>query len=323
MIRVDADRLLRRAGVIVASGALEGEVHSPESGVVDLEWAILLAGEDVGASPFEAQIALDRLYRRVGPPSIDNERRPRSAPEALRVLLDALDEPSPARHHKVLASIGTGTHEQLLELVRPTFACYARRHGYDLELRTESLDASRPVSWSKIPLLLDLLHRYEFVLWIDSDAAIVDPSQDIEGLLGENPIGMVSLHTAEAADNPNMGVLALRAGRETTELLSALWLKTEYLNHRWWENAALLDHLGYVVDPAPRLVRPSPVRDRITFLPRPWNTVPGAVSDGPPRIVHYPGHSQDARLEHLGNALTTLMINLDAQASERSRGSGP
>jgi hypothetical protein len=36
---------------------------------------------------------------------------------------------------KALCSIGAGPHEALLEISRPTFEAYARRHGYELIMR--------------------------------------------------------------------------------------------------------------------------------------------------------------------------------------------
>ena len=39
---------------------------------------------------------------------------------------------------KALCSIGSGLHEALLAISRPTFAAYAERHGYDLITSTES-----------------------------------------------------------------------------------------------------------------------------------------------------------------------------------------
>ena len=61
------------------------------------------------------------------------------------------------------------------------------------------------------------------------------------------------------------------------------------VHHKWWENAAVLDLLGYDVD-RPNPVRPSAWRDRTQFLPNEWNST---VHDPArhPRFRHYPGYT--------------------------------
>ena len=79
---------------------------------------------------------------------------------------------------KALCSIGSGPHEPLLEISRPTFAAYAERHGYELITSTEA-DPRRPPAWAKVPMLREALAAYDLVLWIDADAVIVDGTRDI------------------------------------------------------------------------------------------------------------------------------------------------
>ena len=116
-----------------------------------------------------------------------------------------------ASRRKVLCSIGAGSHRELLEITGPTFASYANRHGYDLDLRTELRAPDHPAPWSKVRLLQEVLGRYEFVVWIDADAAIVDGSRDIADLMGPKQIAMVAHATPEGDHIPNTGILALRS----------------------------------------------------------------------------------------------------------------
>jgi hypothetical protein len=190
---------------------------------------------------------------------------------------------------KAIASIGTGSHERLLRIAARSFRPFAERHGYDLHLHTEVLDASRPAPWSKVPILRDLLDRYERVLWLDGDVVVVDASEDIPC---PSLMALVEHRTKEGLI-PNTGVWALRAGDDAQTFLSEVWAQEDLLEHRWWENAAVCRLLGYRLDP----VGPGEStqwRERTTFLDPRWNSIPDCPA-AHPRIRHYPGYSVTRR----------------------------
>ncbi|MGZ4676456.1 MAG: hypothetical protein ACXVJ7_13340 [Acidimicrobiia bacterium] len=200
---------------------------------------------------------------------------------------------------KVLCSIGAGPHAELLELSGQTFQIYADRHGYELDLRTELLTTERPASWSRILLFQELLATYDVVFWVDADAAIVDPTLDIlDELEPRDLMGMVA-HEYDGQVIPNCGVWVLRNDRRTVRFLEAVWEHTEYLDHEWWENAAVLDELGYSVTPRVEIVRRSRLRERVRHVDRGWNSIQADPAPHP-RVHHYPGRSQAHRIEQLG-----------------------
>ena len=201
---------------------------------------------------------------------------------------------------KVLCSIGAGSHTELLKLTSPSFAAYANRHGYDLDLRTELLVPDRPASSSKIRLLQELLGRYDLVMWVDADAAIVDASQDIAEPLGSQLIAMVAHVTPEGDHIPNAGVLVVRSHRSVRAFLGAVWEQKQFIEHKWWENAAWLTLLGYELEPTVRLVKPTRMYYRTAFLSNEWNSVPGDSAERP-RIIHCAGQDHVTRLRVLGS----------------------
>ena len=70
---------------------------------------------------------------------------------------------------------------------------------------------------------------------------------------------------------------------------------TEYVDHKWWENAALLDLLGYDIETEPiRKVKSSPLDRRIEWLGNEWNSI-SLDAAAQPMIVHYPGHTNEDR----------------------------
>ncbi|HEY1650998.1 MAG TPA: putative nucleotide-diphospho-sugar transferase [Acidimicrobiales bacterium] len=205
---------------------------------------------------------------------------------------------------RALCSLGVGPHEELLQLTAPSFAAFAKRHHYDLHLFTERRSHERPVPWSKIPILQELLASYEEVLWIDADAVVVDDSRDIASAVGDGALMGICPHRTPEGDDPipNAGVWFLRSEQETLSLLSDIWNCTAYVNHKWWENAALLDVMGYELEPTVRLVQPSPIWSKTTFLTTEWNSIP--VDSSPnPRILHFAGMSQEERIAAIKSAL--------------------
>lgn len=199
---------------------------------------------------------------------------------------------------KVICAVGAGPHSELLALSSRTFRIYADRHGYDVELREELLAPDRPASWSKVLLVQELLESYDVVFCIDADAAIVDPSRDIvDDLRDDALIGLVA-HEYDGQRIPNCGVWVLRRDRRTRRFLQRVWRQTQYLDHKWWENAAVLDLLGYRLEPSVELVRRRRMLDRVQFLDQAWNSI--AMHESPhPWVRHYPGESQEHRLAHL------------------------
>jgi hypothetical protein len=207
---------------------------------------------------------------------------------------------------KVLCSFGLGPHAQLLETSGETFRVYAERHGYALDLRTEVPVSGRTIPWDKITFILDQLTRHDVVFWIDADAAIVDTSVDIAEVLGRRDLmGLVAHSTPEGSSVPNTGVWVLRAHRQTRRFLEDIWRSKKYLEHKWEENAALMDLLGYDVGPPVEFRRATRVGRRTKLLPLEWNSIP--IDAAPrPRIVHFPAAPFAERLEGLTVAAAAL-----------------
>jgi hypothetical protein len=215
---------------------------------------------------------------------------------------------------KALCSIGAGPHEALLEISRPTFEAYARRHGYEL-ITSTAADSSRPPAWSKVPMVREALESFELVVWIDADAVIVDGRDDIAALL--EPDRSLALVRHGELQVPNTGVMVWRAGAAARELLDRTWSATRFLHHPWWENAALAHALGYELPtaleprrrrllrrPRPfRLARPSPLLAGVQFLPLEWNSVYLDRADAP-RIVHCVGVPVEQRARDMAAALS-------------------
>lgn len=189
---------------------------------------------------------------------------------------------------KAFATFGTGHAAELLALSLQTFADYADRHGYELVVGDGDA-AGRPPAWGKIPLLAQLLQSYEFVLWVDSDAVIVDPSVDIETVIPTDAFQALVFPAG-----PCTGVWALRADPRSKSFLTDVWAQNDLVDHKWWEQAAVMRLTGWTTE-WPTAKERTTDWDAGTFaLGDEWDAIPG-FAKAPPRIKHYAGWDHHRR----------------------------
>jgi galactosyl transferase GMA12/MNN10 family len=184
---------------------------------------------------------------------------------------------------RALVTFATGGHRRLLDLALPGLTEYADRHGYRL-LTDPPVPAAGPASWFKLPALVDALHRYDEALWVDSDIVVVDGSADLAELVPDGAWqALVRHHTADG-EVPNCGVWYVR--RPMLGPLEQMWaLRDHYRDHPWWEQAALMQLLGYRLAPA-MLAVPTRLYRRTCWLGGEWNSHTSADPHPDPRFVH-------------------------------------
>jgi hypothetical protein len=199
---------------------------------------------------------------------------------------------------RALCTLAVGPALELLELSGPTMEAYAERHGFEFVVRRE-LDSDLGAPWAKLGIVGELLKDHDEVLWVDCDAMIVDSERDVfADLPGDRGVGLV-MHTWENALLPNTGLLALRPLPATFEIIDrAVGLSQRYAKHPWWEQAAIMDVLGFETVDTRALMAlrsPSQLMVNVRFLGKEWNSL--AFDQAPwPRIKHYAGMAQASRL---------------------------
>ena len=174
---------------------------------------------------------------------------------------------------------------------------------YNIRLRFDDnpiLD--RPTPWHRIKFIPKLFaDGFDFVIWMDADAVITRFDVDIRSIIKPDKDLYMVQHEYNGRNDPvpNTGFLLIRNTAWSKKLLEAIWEKKEYINHKWWENAALMDIFGYK-----NLL--GGVRDlkhemlaKVEFLSTEWNYLPmyGGVAE--PIVTHFAGLSRDDRLNQL------------------------
>jgi len=166
---------------------------------------------------------------------------------------------------------------------------------HDIRLTFQPLTpATRPISWSKIPLIQEAFRAgAEFVWWVDADALVVDPSRSIRDVIEPGKDLYLVRHDDGRRCYPNAGVMLLRNTPWMVDVLQQIWNMEEYIDHKWWETAALTHMLSpesfaevRIPDDRQR-IDDTPVK----WLGQEWNSVPfvkdGRFASSHPVIVHY------------------------------------
>jgi len=121
---------------------------------------------------------------------------------------------------------------------------YAEKYGFDVVLFNKKL-STRPPSWNKILIAKKLLRKYDFVFWLDADAVFVRFDKDIRKEIEPGKDLYIVRHQIGGKDVPNTGSFIIRRSDWSRNFLENVWNKRKYIYSHLWENAALIDVLGY------------------------------------------------------------------------------
>ena len=203
---------------------------------------------------------------------------------------------------KAIATIGTGPMRSVLARSLPTFIDYGSRHGYAVVVGDGDAEG-RPASWGKVKLIRSLLDAFDTVVWIDADAIVVDPNVDIETMVGAHDYQAMLVYEWDDNRIPNLGVWMVRSCDRARAFLDAVWALDKYTLHRWWENAAVMDLLGYTTGFPVKQVQESKWSEGVAVLGNEWNS-----------YVPHEGIRTDARIRHyagMSNRLRRTLMSLD------------
>lgn len=179
------------------------------------------------------------------------------------------------------------------KLCFPTHVEYASRFRMDV-LHWEIDPTDLHPSWHKTSIMRDALNQgYDWVVWVDADAAFVDMTQWIPWRCGY-PI-VLAQQRLGAWTVPSMGVCAVSGSAGLAFLDAIDNLQLAYKDHPWWDQAAVYELLGYsnedphkaVLEPTDRKRWDTEWTDRVGYLPLWWHGLDGGA------IYHAAGSDRD------------------------------
>jgi hypothetical protein len=132
---------------------------------------------------------------------------------------------------------------QISSYTVPLIKAYSQLQGFEFE--SYDLAGERPPSWHKVAFLMKALRDYDKVIWIDSDVVVEKFDKSIlDGFPDYAWQGLVAHETASGTI-PNCGIWVLSA--QMLPILQEAWDSEKDIHHPWWEQAAILERMGYQV----------------------------------------------------------------------------
>jgi hypothetical protein len=122
---------------------------------------------------------------------------------------------------------------------------YCETRGYKYILGDEKYwDREKPIPWSKIPFLLDILKNSddgEFIFMSDADVYITNMDFDIEKSIVPLLLETKDLFmTIDSCGHINDGNILIRNSEWSRNFWKRVYEQTDLLYHPWWENAAVI-----------------------------------------------------------------------------------
>lgn len=190
-----------------------------------------------------------------------------------------------------------------LRLTQPRHMAYARAHSMDYWSIFGDIHPEMAMgAWGKIWLLSDALARgYEYAIWLDTDAAIMNldcdlrdalPADKYIGVVEHNPARSAYLRTNQVPAHLNVGVLYVRNSDLTRQFLAA-WLESFPGDGRWMEQGAFND-----------LARDPVYAPLVSAVDDTWNATVNVNPVNDPNVQGWHGvMPPEKRLEMMKNAL--------------------
>jgi predicted O-methyltransferase YrrM len=115
---------------------------------------------------------------------------------------------------------------------------YCQRWGYRWINQTESLDSSRPIAWSKVRAILGSIDDCDYLVWLDADTVIMNPTLPIELFLLRLPPDR-SVMIGSDFNGLNTGVMFLRSCSAVKDFFAEIDQNRCFSDHIWWEQRAV------------------------------------------------------------------------------------
>ena len=189
---------------------------------------------------------------------------------------------------------GDRVWDEISSVTWPRMRSFATKHGHSFCSSPLPAGIQRPPSWLKLVRIAEALRDYDEVLWLDADVVVVDESMDM--IVPQSFCQAVVEHHFGEGDVPNSGVWLVR--RAMLGSLMEIAMSDIHTTHKWWEQAALIEKMGYCPRSTPcRRVRDSELLEETFFLGEEWNCWTGSPQSVRPRFMHACGLTGYQRLD--------------------------
>lgn len=212
-----------------------------------------------------------------------------------------------ARHHHspVIHVVTMSIGEWYQHVTYPSYvnkSRYCEKHGYTFHSYTESMDTTRPIPWTKILAILEVMENNpecEWVFWTDADSLIMNDSVKLSRLIDPT----YNMITASDYNGINTGQFLIKNCEWSKDFLKRVYAQDQFINHGWWEQMAIM-HLYASNKRDKRQIKVLKQRTMNSYAKEAYDSNWGLYQEGD-FIIHFAG-VRGADLERLMNQYSNL-----------------
>jgi len=120
-----------------------------------------------------------------------------------------------------------------------TIRQYAKRYEYDFYVCNDVYDGQREFPWYKIKAIEKILHKYDYVFWIDADGHVLKPDLSIKYFIENYSNGKDLLCAKDWNNTLNTGVMVIKNTPFIHSLLYEVWNNKESYEASFHEQASM------------------------------------------------------------------------------------
>jgi hypothetical protein len=121
---------------------------------------------------------------------------------------------------------------------------YCEKYNLNIILSNEKRYNNRHSAWERLPLILDNISKFDYLIWIDADAFFYNDAKNIVDIINENPDANFIFSNDIGNRNINTGVFIVKNTLYSIEFLTK-WAYDEELYENnpipgWWDQGLLI-----------------------------------------------------------------------------------
>lgn len=178
------------------------------------------------------------------------------------------------------------------------FRMYCDLHGYDLFVYDKTIKEGLRGNWCKPKVLLNHIKDYDYVVWLDSDIAILDINRKLEDIIEPYQDKLFIATDDMGAWHINNGFMIFKNTKYVQDMLSILWkMQSQFTSRRRGDQKFFIDFLEQLKLP----------KEKYHLYPQSEICAPLLLKNDKSFSVHIMGiHINDVRkkyIQHINNKL--------------------
>lgn len=121
---------------------------------------------------------------------------------------------------------------------------YCEKYNLQIILSNEKMYNDRHSAWERLPLLLDNILKFDYLIWIDADAFFYNDANNIVDIIHENENVNFIFSNDIGNANINSGVFIVKSTQYSIDFLTKWAYDEELYNNNpypnWWDQGVLI-----------------------------------------------------------------------------------